>query len=271
MTSTYLSRACGLSGLLITLILMASPSFAASQPGSLRYSVFVDKFENKSDAPREIGGDLASELTTALQESGHFIVVAQEDMQHSSLKEQARGESGVTKQGRKTAVRSQMTPAQLLVKGVITHYQQGAANQDGGFGFGGIKIKAGRKKTEVSGTLQMIDATTGTLVAAKNFTGIAQGRGLSLHYDGNGKGSDLNSGEDNNIHQALANAVNDVISWMVSKLPSVPWRGSVVKMANNEIIINRGSREGVMAGDDFVAGESEILRDPDTGEVLRFG
>jgi hypothetical protein len=36
----------------------------------------------------------------------------------------------------------------------------------------------------------------------------------------------------------------------------------------DRIIINRGTREGVSAGDEFIVGESEILRDPDTGEVL---
>jgi hypothetical protein len=55
---------------------------------------------------------------------------------------------------------------------------------------------------------------------------------------------------------------------MVSQLPSISWRGSVVRVADGRVIINRGSREGVAAGDEFVAGESEILRDPDTGEFL---
>ena len=38
-------------------------------------------------------------------------------------------------------------------------------------------------------------------------------------------------------------------------------------MSKNVIGMYR-TREGVTNGDEFVAGESEILRDPDTGEVL---
>ncbi|HEX4960499.1 MAG TPA: CsgG/HfaB family protein [Thermoanaerobaculia bacterium] len=265
--STCLSGFRLLAGLLLICVLAGSPAFAAAPAGGLRYSVFVDKFDNKSNSP-ELGNEWATMLTSALQESGRFIVVAQEDMQHSALKEQARGSSGTTAQGRKTAARSRMTPAQLLVKGVITHVQKDAGNQDGGFGIGGIRIGAARSKTEISGTLQMIDATTGALVAAKNFSGAGGGRGVSFQFHSGDREGGAKSGEGDNLHAALQKAISDVIPWMVAQLPSVPWRGSVVKVAGDDVIINRGAREGVAAGDEFVAGESEILSDPDTGETL---
>jgi len=37
---------------------------------------------------------------------------------------------------------------------------------------------------------------------------------------------------------------------------------------NGKVYINRGTREGVSVGQTFNVGKSEILRDPDTGEVL---
>lgn len=255
-------------GLAAALLLLSTPSFAASPGGGLRYSVVVDKFENKTENPYRLGDEWGTMLTSALQESGHFIVVAQNDMQLEALKEQLRGLSGITAQGRKTAVRGRMTPAQLLVKGVLTHLQQGAASQDGGFGIGGIRIKAGRKKTEVRGTLQMIDATTGALVAAKDFVGIAQDRAFSVGGQKGGHDGNVTTEEDDNIHEALEKVISDVIPWMVSQLPSVVWRGSVIKVDGERIIINRGTREGVGSGDEFIAGESEILSDPDTGETL---
>jgi curli biogenesis system outer membrane secretion channel CsgG len=252
---------------LIALILLASPSFASSK-SSLRYSVFVEKFENKSESPDRLGDEWATQLTSALHESGHFIVVAQDDMQKSALKEQGRGAAGVTAQGRKTAARSRMTPAQLLVKGVITHFKQNSANQGGGFGVGNIKLKMGRKKTELRATIQMIDATTGALVASKNITGVAQDRDFGVGYSGQKGGGEAGGGEDDNVHAAMEKALQDVIPWMVDQLPSVPWRGSVVLVKGEQVIINRGTREGVAAGNEFIAGESELLSDPDTGETL---
>jgi len=42
----------------------------------------------------------------------------------------------------------------------------------------------------------------------------------------------------------------------------------VVMVKGDQIYINRGSREGVAMGQEFTVGEVEVLRDPDTGEVL---
>jgi curli biogenesis system outer membrane secretion channel CsgG len=242
-----------------------APAFAGTK-GGLRYTVVVDKFDNKTESPRELGDEWATLLTSSLHESGHFIVIAQDDMQLAALKEQLRAMSGITTQGRKTAQRSKMAPAQLLVKGVITHYQEGASNQSGGVPLGNYRVQVGRKKTEIRATIQMIDTTTGAIVAAKNFVGLTHQGGFSVQ---NAQGANAGMGQGNNVHAALQKAIEEVIPWMASQLPSVPWRGSVVRVdAQQRIVINRGSREGVAAEDEFVAGESEILRDPDTGEYL---
>jgi curli biogenesis system outer membrane secretion channel CsgG len=243
-----------------------SGTASAAPRGNLRYSVVVDKFENNTGTSR-LGDDWGTLLTSALHESGSFIVVAQDDMQLKALKEQLRNMTGTTAQGRKTAQRGHMVPAQLMVKGVITHFQQGTANQDGGIGVGKFKINAGRTKTEIRATLQMIDATTGAIVAAKNFIGIAQQRAFSVQQNGGQQGK-VGMGADANVHDALEKAIAEVIPWMVAQLPSVAWRGTIVRVDKGKITINRGSREGVTAEDEFIAGESEILRDPDTGEFL---
>jgi curli biogenesis system outer membrane secretion channel CsgG len=255
---------------LATALLVAASAPAAANPkaGGLRYTVVVDKFDNRTESPRRLGDEWATLLTSALHEHGQFIVVAQDDMQLAALKEQLRGLSGVTAQGKKTAVRGQMTPAQLLIKGIITHFDEGSADQGGGIGFGGIQLKAGRKKTEIRATLQMVDASTGSLVAAKNFTGYAQGRALSVGLQHNGGQGGVNMGKGDNVHEALEKAITEVIPWLALQLSSVAWRGSVIKVDGDRVIINRGSREGVSSGDEFIVGESEVLRDPDTGEVL---
>lgn len=260
--------ACAAAALLLLFTARASAAPAkAPARGGLRFTVMVDKFENKS-GNGQLGDDWSTLLTAALHEDGHFIVVAEDEMQLKALKEQLRQLSGVTAQGRKTAARGQMSPAQLLVKGVITHVQQGAATQGGGFGLGKIHINAGRKTSEVHATLQMIDTTTGAVVAAKNFTGVAQGRTFSVGGQQGSNDGAVNMGQDDNLHEALQKAIGEVIPWMVAQLPSISWRGSVVRVADGRIIINRGSREGVTVGDEFIAGESEVLRDPDTGEFL---
>lgn len=257
------------------LLLTSGPLLAkakAKAKSGLRYSVVVDKFENKTQN-KGLGNEWSTMLTSKLFESGQFIVVALPDAQLKVLKEQLRAATGKTAQGRKTPARGQATPAQLMVSGVITHFKEGTSDQGGGFGVGRFRLNAERKTTEVRATLQMIDTTTGTLVAAKEFTGVAAARGVGVKEEDDEegkkkKGDDAKLAREANIHAAFEKAIEAAIPWMVEQLPSVRWRGTVMRVDQNGILVNRGSREGVAAGDEFIVGESEILRDPDTGEVI---
>ncbi|MBV9476829.1 MAG: hypothetical protein JO315_12215 [Acidobacteria bacterium] len=254
------------AGFCFALFLVVGSSFAEAPRGSLRYSVVVAKFENKTSSERSLGDEWATLLTTKLYESGHFIVVSQTETQLQALKEQLRVGSGITAQGKKSAVRGQMTPAQLLVEGIITDFKEAAADQGGGVGIGKFRVNAGRKTTEIRATMQIVDTSTGAVVAAHNFVGVAQARSFSVAQSD--RGNAVSMGRDDNVQAAFEKAIEEAIPWMVNQLPSIRWRGSVVKVDKDRIIVNRGSREGVSAGDEFIVGESEILRDPDTGEVL---
>jgi hypothetical protein len=55
---------------------------------------------------------------------------------------------------------------------------------------------------------------------------------------------------------------------MIEQLPNYSWTGSVVLIKGDMVYINRGSREGVSVGQTFTVGDVEVLRDPDTGEIL---
>jgi hypothetical protein len=58
------------------------------------------------------------------------------------------------------------------------------------------------------------------------------------------------------------------VAFMLEQLPNFPWTGSVVMVKGDSVYLNRGTREGVSAGQVFTVGDVEVLRDPDTGEVL---
>ena len=42
----------------------------------------------------------------------------------------------------------------------------------------------------------------------------------------------------------------------------------MVLVKDDKVYINRGAREGVAVGQTFVVGDVEVIRDPDTGEML---
>jgi hypothetical protein len=55
---------------------------------------------------------------------------------------------------------------------------------------------------------------------------------------------------------------------MIAEIPSRPWSGSVALVKDGRVYVNRGTREGVRSGQTFRVGISDVIRDPETGEIL---
>ena len=68
--------------------------------------------------------------------------------------------------------------------------------------------------------------------------------------------------------KACEDAVRQGVAFLTEQLESIAWEGSVMLIKGDQIVINRGTREGVTQGMLFDVGEIEELVDPDTGEVL---
>lgn len=256
---------------LITLVILsiAASAFAANEKGGLRYTVTVQKFDNEAgwSSQWDLGEAWAAVLTDALNESGKFIVLGEQEMREAALGEQDFAASGRTAGGAKAPATGQMTPAQILVKGVITHVEDSSSKKSGGISIRGIRVGARGGSAEINTTIYMVDSTTGQVIASKSVVGEAGSRGLRLGFSRHFSG-DFETFSKDNVGQAVLASVEDAVDWMVDELPSVKWSGTVVMNRGGKIYINRGEREGVSVGTELVIGESEVIRDPDTGEIL---
>jgi curli biogenesis system outer membrane secretion channel CsgG len=255
-----------LAALLLFLVTVPQQVQAADTgTGGLRYSVTVTKFENRANwrGQYELGDAWGAIMTDILNQSGRFIVLGETDMRQAAMNEQDLANTG----GSRAPVSGQMTPAQLLVKGVITHVQE-TGSSGGGIAIGGIAIGGGNSTSEINVTMYMVDSTTGQVLASTSVVGKSSSSGIGLGYYGYGGGGTYSNFTKSNMGKAVENAVDLGTQWMIAQLPKVPWQGQVVLVKDNNIYINRGSREGVSTGMNFVVGTTDIIRDPGTGEVL---
>ena len=251
----------------------AGSAHAAEAKGNLRYSITVSKFENRAGwhGQWDLGDAWGAVLTDALQQSGRFIVLGEKDMRAEAMQEQDLGASGRVAGGNKTPAIGQMTPAQLLVKGEITHVQASTTGGEGGLNFRGIRIGGSGDKAEINATIYIVDSRTGQVKSSTKVVGQAGRRGLNVGYSGSGLGGltgDLGGFKKDNVGKATEDAVAQAVEFLVKQLDTIPWEGSVALVKGDKILINRGSREGVTAGQEFVVGEVEEVKDNDTGEVL---
>ncbi|MFA5042563.1 MAG: CsgG/HfaB family protein [Kiritimatiellia bacterium] len=249
--------------------LMGMAGNAAAAGGNLRYSISVSKFENKSGwaGQWEIGDAFGEIMTAALQESGKFIVLGEKDMRGEALLEQDLAASGRMAGGKKAPKTGQMTPAQLLVKGAITHVQDSTTGGGAGVNVMGFRIGGSGDKAEINATIYIIDSTTGQVKAQTKVVGKAGRKGLNVGYSGAGFGGDVAGFKKDNVGKATEDAVGQGVQFLEKQLEKIPWEGTVLK-ADDKVTINRGSREGVSVGQVFAVGAVETMTDKDTGEVL---
>lgn len=253
----------------IGLIALTSGQCLAEQKG-LRYSIAVSKFENKSNwsGQWDLGAAWGAVLTDSLNKTGKFIVLGEKDMRQEAMEEQDFAASGRAAGGGKKVVTGQMTPAQILIKGEITHFAESTGGGGGGIGFKGFKIGADISSAEINTVMYIIDSSTGQVLASKKCIGEVSKKGLTLGVDKNGFTGDLGGFSKTNAGVAVEKAVDDAVKFLLTKLEEIPWTGSVILTKDNLVYINRGERDGVTVGKVFTVGEATTLRDPDTGEVL---
>ena len=257
---------------MLSVACVVSLAFSAFAQGNLRYSITVTKFENKANwrGQWDLGDAWGTILTDQLTQSGKFIVLGEKDMRAEAMNEQDMAASGRMAGGKKAPATGQMTPAQLLVKGAITHVQEtkGAGT---GLGFKGIRVGLGGGSAEINITIYVVDSRTGQVKASKSVVGKSGKKGLSLGYHGSALGGltgDMGGFLKDNMGLAATDAVNQAMEFLIAQLDSLPWEGTVVLATEEKVIINRGEREGVAVGQIFDVGKETEIADPDTGEVL---
>jgi len=256
-------------GMLFSLV-MAVAGQCLAEAGGMRYSITVAKFENRSSwrGQWRLGDAWGAILTDSLNQTGRFIVLGEKDMRREAIQEQDFAASKRAAGGGKKVVIGQMTPAQLLVKGDITHFSDGTAGGGGGIGFKGVRIGLKGSTAEINAVMYIIDSSTGQVVASKKCYGKITKKGLSLGLTKGGFSGNIGGFKKTNSGKAVEMAVDEGVAFLISKLEDIPWTGSVILTQGKKVIINRGEREGVTVGQTFNVGTVTVLRDPDTGEVL---
>lgn len=258
-----------IAGVLCALLFTVAAECLA-QSGGLRYSIAVARFENRSNwrGQWSLGDAWGAVLTDSLNQTGRFIVLGETDMRRDALQEQDFAASGRAAGGGRKVATGQMTPAQLLIKGTITHFAEGTKGGGLGVGYKGFRLGGSASYAEINVIMYIVDSTTGQVMASKKCYGHISRSGLSVGLSHGHFSGDIGGFKKTNAGKAVEQAVDEGIQFLIQQLETIPWSGTVVLAKGDKVYINRGEREGVSMGQTFRVGSSQVLRDPDTGEVL---
>jgi len=233
--------------------------------------IAVTKFDNKVKGVSgnwNLGEGMAEMLTTELIKTKRFVVVERQALQ-DILGEQELGQTGIVR--KETAAKvGQVLGAQIIVRGVVSEFEQNESGGGGGIGFGGFKLGLKSSNAHVAVDIRLIDATTGQVLHSHNASGKAESSGVAF---GVSKGNvDFNADSFKNapIGQATRQAIHDAILFINNEMEKMPFTAKVVKSEGSKIYINAGSSLNIKHGFKFYAySVGEEIVDPDSG--LRLG
>src|SRR3989338_10359489 len=241
---------------------------AQTVSADLKKTVAVFDFANDSGFQSEpqIAKDFTVQLQDSLIQSGKFNVLTRQDLD-VVFAEQDLGDTGRMAQSG-AAQKGKAIPAQILIKGRITEFQEDTSGGGQGVGVAGFTIGTKKATASVAVIIQLVDSTTGQIIDSQRVEGEARAGGLSLGYSGK---FDLNSSnfKKTPLGKAIQMALDRAVVYIGEKIDKMPWKGKVITSKEGVIFINAGQNDGVAKEDVFqVVREGESLIDPDTGMDL---
>lgn len=253
---------------IFVVVLTLTGAKAGSCASSLKKTVAVFEFNNDSgySSIANLGQDFSSQLSDALVQSGKFIVLTRKDLDVVLAEQDLAASDRMAKSN--AAKIGKVVPAQILIKGQITEFEENTSGGGQGLSVRGISLGMKKSSAHMAVIIQLIDSTTGEILESKRVEGEASGGGLSVGYSG---AIDVNSSsfKKTPLGKAIQVTIDQAVDYLAKKLSSIPWQGKVVSIKDGMVFVNSGKTSGVQVGDAFsVYKEGESLVDPDTGMNL---
>ena len=219
----------------------------------------------------DIGSGLSAMLTSALVESGQFVVVDRSKI-NDVLTEQKLAVKNLTTETTGAQV-GKLTGAQFYVYGVVTQFDTNAKSS----GFGGAVSKVpglssfATKKTEgtIAIDLSLVDTTSGEIADSFSVEKTVKGTGfdISVGYEGIALGGD--QFVKTPLGEATREAITEAVAHIAEKAADSDWMGKVVMYEAGMLYINAGSNSGIETGDKFLVRKIDrVITDPDTEKIL---
>lgn len=219
------------------------------------------------------GPGVAAMLTTALDQSGRFIIAERDDLAHI-LNEQEMVANRVA-QGSAGPNSGSVIPAQYLIVGAVTELSSGDKGSNIGIGIGGLPrglfggLSLSGQTGRVAMDLRLVNTRTGQVEDSFSVRKELSSTGVGL--TGGYKSINIGGNQFWNtpLGEAMRAALDDAVARISADVSKSGWDALVAQVSGDTIYINAGSDAGLKIGDHLVVERvSGALTDPATNRVL---
>lgn len=245
----------------VATLVVAGSGLAAEKP-----RIAVLEFGHKAlEAQWTRAGEAAQDMfITELVKSGKFTVIERERLD-AILREKNLSLSGDIDP--RTAIQAgKLLGVEYLLFGNVTEFGEEVAKAQVGWGLG-VDVK--RKKFVSALDARLVSTTTGEILWADKAR--KEESSVKVFVLGSGGGVDDRRMFDKVLLPCVEELAGKLVQQNLATSKTVVGRvaGKIAKISGGIIYINLGSEQGIAEGDTLgVYRQGEVIRDPDTGEVL---
>jgi len=229
---------------------------------TLKQSVAVFQFDNKTTVSNAVGQGMADLLVTALVNSDRFIVIERQELE-SVLQEQGLGLSGAVTTESAARVGS-LLGVELAVFGSVTAF----GDEKRSVGVRGLGVT--RSRARVVADVRFVNTTTGEILYAAEVEGTESSLGLSVDT-GDIDFSSVELWRDTRVGKAASDCVGKIVTYSSRDMADLPWHGTLITLAEDGpyCYIKPGATSGLQRGNVlYVYRKGQELIDPDLGISL---
>jgi curli biogenesis system outer membrane secretion channel CsgG len=224
--------------------------------------------------PTDFGTGLTEMLTTALVDTGRFIVLERKALADIQA-EQQLGASGALDPSSAPPV-GKLLGAQVLIRGAVTEYTYRKSTTGGSVNvLKGLGLAASKVEAAVVLDIRIYSATTGQVVDSVKAEGRASSSGASIDVDTDEVKMSASGFSQSPLGQATRQAIERAVKFIIERMEEMPWEGRIAEMDTDEsgsvatIYINAGSSTGFKVGDEFeIYRPGREIIDPETKVVI---
>ena len=215
--------------------------------------------------PEDFALGLTEMLTTALVETGRFVVIERAQIDQI-LTEQDLGASGRVNP-ETAAEQGAVIGAAALISGGITEYSYTSSSLGGGLDvLKAIRVTRQELTAMVALDIRVLDAVTSEVLFSKRTEGEASSRSTSADVEIGDQEFSMAAAATTPLGQASRQAIEDAVQAIVTALADIPWTGRIIDVRGESVYVNAGSEDGIRTGMEFDVYEQEPpLIDPATG------
>ena len=219
------------------------------------------------------GPGVAAMLSTALDQSGRFIVAERDDL--SQILSEQEMVANVVAQGSAGPKAGAIIPAQYLIVGAVTELSTDDKGSNIGIGVGGLPnglfggLSLNGQTGRVAMDLRLVNTRTGQVEDSFSVRKTLSSR--SVGVNGGYKAISIGGNQFWNtpLGEAMRAALDEAVARIAADVAKGGWDALVAQVSGDVIYLNQGSEAGLKVGDRLIVERvTGALTDPATNRVL---